>query len=149
MFKLLLLTPGENNNIFNPLLLCQDYPQVWVQTFNIEEKWNTFDSAVQCQMVSEVVQPVSKLEWGGTNATQILVPKIIIILQILLCIHILNSFNFVSQKGIKEYPMMLHQACVNPFNREFHSPLYKLMPLGCIDSNRVKSCWSLYTNWIH
>ena len=45
-----------------------------------------------------------------------------------MCIHILNTFLFVSKKGMKEYPMMLYQACVNPYNSDFDSQLSMLMP---------------------
>ena len=56
-----------------------------------------------------------------------------------MCIHILNTFLFVSKKGMKDYPMMLYQACVNPYNSDFDSQLSMLMPIGSIDRNQFLS----------
>ena len=36
--------------------------------------------------------------------------------KVLIIIHVLNSLHFIQNYGLKEYPLMMFQACLNPSN---------------------------------
>ena len=47
--------------------------------------------------------------------------------QILLVMHLIDGFANYKVKGTEGFPLLLHQACKNPFS-EYSIPFYKLMP---------------------
>ena len=48
----------------------------------------------------------------------------------MIVIHTFNTFYFASKNGIENYPFLLHQACLNPWNTEFKEQIHEVMPVG-------------------
>ena len=43
-------------------------------------------------------------------------------------IHVINTLQFVKSHGVDLYPMLLYQACINPYST-YELPLLKLLPV--------------------
>ena len=56
-----------------------------------------------------------------------------------MCFHLTSTIYFLMTKNIKEYPFMLFQACLNPWDEEIKSHLYDLLPIGITKSSTNKS----------
>ena len=51
----------------------------------------------------------------------------LLIYQVFCIIHVLNFFNFIYHNEVKKFPLMMFQACVNPYSY-YSSNVMKVMP---------------------
>lgn len=77
---------------------------------------------VKCSLQTAVIEAINRNQFMYTC---------LFFPQLLLLVHLINSLMFIRAQGIHEYPMMLFNACLDPYN-VYELNFNKLLPLDQI-----------------